>query len=330
MAEAACTHAIGALSYTGSDDSVMSQPAVCGGNAALASKAGACVAAALEELSCSGSCAAALTALPGVCGGMVPRRGGLRESRECSHALTAAQRTCSAGDNDDDNDASRCTGLLSAVPPVEVRQHAAALAREGGFGETMLASIDWSQTSLAGVLGAADACAMRSMHLDVSFNDLTGELPACLLNGTAATKSALLGGNRFHSTEVPKIGEHLHTVSVAFNDIGGDVSAAVTGGRPKLVSLHVGGNSRMSGDFAEVLASAPNLEFIDIADTAITAADDASAAAAISAAAALTHYHVGGAAFVPVLGAAQRGGRGDAAVHQVEAGAYTRPLLSST
>jgi hypothetical protein len=35
---------------------------------------------------------------------------------------------------------------------------------------------------------------MRSMHLDVSFNDLTGELPACLLDGTAATKSALLGG----------------------------------------------------------------------------------------------------------------------------------------
>ena len=48
--------------------------------------------------------------------------------------------------------------------------------------------------SLAGVLSAADACAMRSMHLDVSFNDLTGELPACLLDGTAATKSALLGG----------------------------------------------------------------------------------------------------------------------------------------
>jgi hypothetical protein len=75
----------------------------------------------------------------------------------------------------------------------------------------------------------------------------------------------------------------------------------------------------MSGDFAEVLVSAPNLEFVDIADTAITAADDAAAAAAISAAAALTHYHVGGAAFVPVLGAEQRGGRGGTAkVDKVE------------
>ena len=137
-AEAACTHAIGALSYIGIDSS-MSQPAVCGGSAALASGAGACVAAALEELSCSAGCAAALTALPGVCGGMVPRRGGLRDSRECSHALTAAQRTCSAG-----GDAARCVSLLSAVPPVEVRQHAAALAQEGGFGMTMLSSIDWS------------------------------------------------------------------------------------------------------------------------------------------------------------------------------------------
>ena len=78
----------------------------------------------------------------------------------------------------------------------------------------------------------------------------------------------------------------------------------VEGGRPLMKSLHVGGNARMSGDVAVVLASVPNVEHLDVAGTAMTAASSAAAAAAITSAAHLTNYHVGGAAFVPVLGRA--------------------------
>jgi hypothetical protein len=101
---------------------------------------------------------------------------------------------------------------------------------------------------------------------------------------------------------VPKIGERLDALNVAFNDIGGDLAAAVEGGRPLMKSLHVGGNTRMSGDITAVLASVPNVEHLDIAGTVMTAASSAAAAAAITSAAHLTNYHVGGAAFVPVLG----------------------------
>ena len=66
-AEAACTHAVGAMAYAGIDDA-MSQPAVCGHSSSslLSSAAGECVNAALKELSCSAGCAASLTSLPKV------------------------------------------------------------------------------------------------------------------------------------------------------------------------------------------------------------------------------------------------------------------------
>jgi hypothetical protein len=124
---------------------------------------------------------------------MVPRRGGFSQSRECSDAVTAAHHTCSAGAS------AGCASLLSAIPPVEVRRHAADLASEGAIGFTMLSSLHWSRKSLGGVIAGADACAMRSQHVDVSFNHLAGELPACLVDGTAASKTAFLGGNRFHT-----------------------------------------------------------------------------------------------------------------------------------
>jgi hypothetical protein len=304
-AEAACTHAIGAIAYTGIDTS-LSQSVVCGGSAALASAAGACVAAALQELSCSTGCAEALASLSKrtVCGGMIPRRGGLRESYACSDAMTKTQKACNTGDG-----ATRCASLLSAVPPVQVHRHAAALAEEGDdIGITMLSTIDWSQTNLAGVISAEDACAMRSQHIDVSFNNLAGELPSCLVDGTAAARSTNLGGNHFYTSDkVPKIGQNLGIVNLADNNIGGDITEAVQGGRPRLESLHVGGNARLSGDFVELLSAAPNLEHVDVAGTSITARDSAAAAAAISSAPKLSNYHVGGADFVPVLGDAHHG-----------------------
>jgi len=178
---------------------------------------------------------------------------------------------------------------------------------EGSIGITMLSSLHWSHKSLGGVISSDDACAMRSQHVDVSFNHLAGELPGCLIDGTAASKTALLGGNRFHTLDaVPKIGKRLDTLNVAFNDIGGDLGDAVEGGRPLMTSLHVGGNTRMSGDIAAVLAAVPNVEHLDVAGTAMSATSSAAAAAALTSAAHLTNYHVGGAAFVPVLGVAKK------------------------